>query len=117
MKEIGEGIGGVDARTWRLVPGDRPDQFSTPEIREADALVLDLANNVAPENVELARRAVAKHLSGGGNTWVRVNGSDTDLCSGDLRAVVAGPGLRGVVLARTESADQIGAVKRSCARV
>jgi citrate lyase subunit beta/citryl-CoA lyase len=106
-----KGISGVDARTWLLVPGDRPDQFSTPEVCEADALVLDLANNVAPENVELARHAVAKHLSGGGNAWVRVNGSDTDLCSGDLRAVVAGPGLRGVVLPRTESADQVRAVK------
>ena len=61
--------------------------------------------------MELARRAVAKHLSGGGNAWVRVNGSDTDLCSGDLRAVVAAPGLRGVVLPRTESADQVRAVK------
>jgi citrate lyase subunit beta / citryl-CoA lyase len=104
-------ISGVDARTWLLVPGDRPDQFSAPEVCEADALVLDLANNVAPENVSLARHAVARHLSGGGNAWVRVNGSDTDLCSGDLRAVVAAPGLRGVVLPRTESADQVRAVK------
>jgi citrate lyase subunit beta/citryl-CoA lyase len=103
-------ISGVDARTWLLVPGDRPDQFSTPKIREADALVLDL-NNVAPENIELARHAVAKHLSGGGNAWVRVNGSDTEFCSGDLRAVVAGPRLQGVVLPRTESADQVRAVK------
>jgi citrate lyase subunit beta/citryl-CoA lyase len=106
-----KGISGVDARTWLLVPGDRPDQFSTPEVCEADAVVLDLANNVAPENAELARHAVAQYLSGGGDAWVRVNGSDTDLCSGDLRAVVAGPGLRGVVLPRTESADQVRAVK------
>jgi citrate lyase subunit beta/citryl-CoA lyase len=104
-------ISGVDARTWLLVPGDRPDQFSTPETREADALVLDLANNVAPENLDLARHTVAKHLSEGGNAWVRVNGSDTDRCSGDLRAVVARPGLRGIVLSRTESADQVRAVK------
>ncbi|GAA1204953.1 HpcH/HpaI aldolase/citrate lyase family protein [Pseudonocardia alaniniphila] len=104
-------ISGVDARTWLLAPGDRPDRFSTPESREADALVLDLANNIAPENVELARHAVAKYLSGGGNAWVRVNSSDTDLYSGDLRAVVACPGLRGIVLPRTESADQVRAVK------
>jgi hypothetical protein len=36
-------INGVDARTWLLVPGDRPDQFSAHENREAYALVLDLA--------------------------------------------------------------------------
>ena len=104
-------IGEVAARTWLLVPGERPDQFSKPEVREADVLILDMSGNIAPENKDLVRRAVAKHLSGGGAAWVRVNGPDTDLCSGDLRAVVATPGLRGVVLSRTESAEQVQSVK------
>ena len=105
------GISGVDARTWLLVPGGRSDQFSAPEVREADVVVLDLASTAAHENIELSRCAVAMHLSGGGDAWVRVNGSDTDLCSGDLRAIVAAPGLQGIVLPRTESAGQVRAVE------
>jgi len=104
-------IGGIAARTWLLVPGDRPDQFSTAEGAEADALVLDLSDTVAPENNELARRAVAEHLSTGGSAWVRVNGPDSGLCRGDVRAVVRSSGLRGVVLPRTESAEQVQDVK------
>ena len=65
-------ISGVDARTWLIVPGDSPDEFSAPENRKA-ALLLDLASNVAPEKREPARGAVAMHLSSGGNAWVRVN--------------------------------------------
>ncbi|WP_433297149.1 HpcH/HpaI aldolase/citrate lyase family protein [Pseudonocardia sp. CA-142604] len=103
--------GGVDARTWLLVPGDRPHQFSTPADAEADAVILDLSDTVAPENLEFARSAVAEHLSSGGNAWVQMNGSGSGLCRGDVRAVVRSPGLRGIVLSRTESAEQVRDVK------
>jgi citrate lyase subunit beta/citryl-CoA lyase len=99
----------VDARTWLVVPGDHPDQFGAPAVQEADALVLDLSSAV--ENKELACRAVAHHLFGGGDAWVRVNGSDVDLPSESLRAVVASPGLQGIVLSRTESVDQVEVLK------
>ena len=104
-------IGGVDARTWLLVPGDRPHRFSTAEGAEADALVLDLSDTVAPENVDLARTAVAEHLSTGGSAWVQVNGPGSGFCRGDLRAVVHSSGLRGIILPRTESAEQVQHVK------
>ncbi|GAA3070390.1 hypothetical protein GCM10010464_38270 [Pseudonocardia yunnanensis] len=94
-----------------LVPGDRPHEFSTTEGAEADALVLDLSYTVAPESVDLARSAVAEHLSTGGSAWVQVNGPGTDLCRGDVRAVARSSGLRGIVLPRTESAEQVRDVK------
>ena len=103
------GIREVDARTWLVVPGDHPDQFSAPAVRDADALVLDLSSAV--ENKELACRAVTHHLFGGGNAWVRVNGSDTDLSGASIRAVAASPGLQGIVLSRTESVDQVEVLK------
>jgi citrate lyase subunit beta / citryl-CoA lyase len=104
-------IKGADARTWLLVPGDRPHQFSTTERAEADALVLDLSDTVAPENVDIARSAVAEHLSTGGSAWVQVNGPGSGLCRGDVRAVIRSSGLRGIVLPRTESAEQVRDVK------
>ncbi|GAA3055575.1 CoA ester lyase [Pseudonocardia yunnanensis] len=99
----------VDARTWLLVPGDHPDRFGTPAVREADALVLDLSSAV--DDKERALYAVTRHLCGGGTAWVRVNGSDIDLSSESIRAVVAGPGLQGIILSRTESVDQVAVLK------
>jgi citrate lyase subunit beta/citryl-CoA lyase len=40
-----------------------------------------------------------------------VNGPDSGLCRGDVRAVVHSSGLRGIVLRRTESAEQVQHVK------
>jgi citrate lyase subunit beta / citryl-CoA lyase len=104
-------IGGVDARTWLLVPGDRPHQFSTTASAEADALVLDLSDTVAPEDKDVARSAVAEHLSTGGSAWVQVSEPDSDFCCGDVRALARSSGLRGIVLPRTESAEQVQDVK------
>jgi citrate lyase subunit beta/citryl-CoA lyase len=104
-------IEGANARSWLLVPGDRPDQLSTSESDEADAMVLDLSDTVAPENKELARRSVTQHLCTGGSAWVQVNRPDSDLCRSDVRAIVRSSGLQGVILSRAESAEQVQAVK------
>ena len=52
-----------------------------------------------------------EHLSTGADAWVRVNEPDSDHCDGDLCSMVASRGLQGIVLSRTESAEQVQAIK------
>jgi citrate lyase subunit beta/citryl-CoA lyase len=49
-------------RSALYVPGDRPERFEKALQSEADAIVLDLEDAVAPERKEIARGAVSELL-------------------------------------------------------
>lgn len=76
----------------------------------ADVICLDLEDSVPPDQKEAARHLAAQAIDsmprGGYLMYVRVNGFWTGLIEGDLGAVVR-PGLQGVVLSKTESADMV----------
>ncbi|MBM7368029.1 HpcH/HpaI aldolase/citrate lyase family protein [Gordonia hydrophobica] len=96
------------SRSWLLVSGDRPEAFGDAVASEADQLIFDLEDAVADARKPLAREAVAAWLEQPGNNgWVRINDADTDFWSDDIARLRVCPGLRGVVLAKVESAAHV----------
>lgn len=90
------------ARSWLLVPATKPDLFDAAAAGSADAVILDIEDAVDPSHKDEARDDVVRWLSGGGEAWVRVNDVTTPFWADDLRALRDLPGLRGVMLAKTE---------------
>ncbi|MYU51923.1 MULTISPECIES: HpcH/HpaI aldolase/citrate lyase family protein [Streptomyces] len=112
-------------RSWLFVPGDRPERFAKAAACGADEVICDLEDAVAPEHKDAARREVARRLApgprqgqpqgqgpgrGGGFAYVRINGADTAQYAADVAAVAEAPGLRGVVLPKSEQVDQLHAL-------
>lgn len=69
-------IGAAAARSWLLVPADKPHRFADAEQVGADALILDLEDGVAAPNKPQARRSARDWLDHGGHAWVRINSVD-----------------------------------------
>jgi citrate lyase subunit beta/citryl-CoA lyase len=96
------------ARTWLLVNATQPQRFATASKSEADQVVLDLEDSVAPSKKSSARETVSRWLSHTQNrAWVRINDRSTDFWSEDIRMLGGLPGVQGVMLAKTESASQL----------
>ena len=95
------------ARSWLLVAATRPSSFDSAHSSRADQIVLDLEDAVDPKLKEQARADVVSWLVGGGSAWVRINDRSTPFWAADIEALRGLPGLRGVMLAKTESPDQV----------
>lgn len=98
----------MSATSYLYVPGSAPDRFAKADRSGAGAVILDLEDSVGRSEKTLARAHVAQHLSlprpDGVETWVRLNADER--LAGDVRAVV-GPGLTGVIPAKTASAAEL----------
>ena len=95
------------ARSWLLVAGSRPEEFAAATNSAADAVIFDLEDGVVPASRTRARDHVAGFLADGGAGWVRINNVTTADWADDLKAIRGLPGLHGVMLAKTESADHV----------
>lgn len=95
-------------RSVLFAPGNHPRRAEKVLACGADVAVLDLEDAVSVGEKVAARELVVQALRSPRDcsAYVRVNGFDTEWCFGDLNAVVA-PTLDGVVLPKTESADQL----------
>ena len=97
-------------RSLLFVPGARPEMLERAARLPADVLCLDLEESVPPEEKPRARelvQAALPHLAEGGRTvHARVNSIQSGLTRDDLASVVR-PGLAGVLLAKTESAQDV----------
>jgi len=95
-------------RSYLYVPGSDPRRIEKALSSEADAVVLDLEDAVAPDRKEEARENVAGVLARANRkpVFVRVNAPGSALCGRDVEAV-ARPGLAGVRLPKTESAEEV----------
>jgi citrate lyase subunit beta / citryl-CoA lyase len=102
-------IGADIARSWLLVPATHPESFDTAARSRADAVILDIEDAVDPLNKSEARESVLSWLGEGGRAWVRVNDATSAFWADDLAALAGNENLLGVVLAKTESADQVSA--------
>jgi citrate lyase subunit beta/citryl-CoA lyase len=91
------------ARSWLLVSATRTDTFDSAFRSRADQIVLDIEDAVDPKLKPQAREDVINWLSAGGDGWVRINDHTTEFWSDDVDALSGVPGLRGVMLAKTES--------------
>ena len=93
---------------WLFCPADRPERFEKAAAA-ADVVILDLEDGVAPADREAARDALADMPLDPARTVVRVNPAATADHELDLRAL-ARTAYTTVMLAKTESAQQVGAL-------
>src|ERR671912_2516001 len=105
----------LPVRSYLYVPGSDPRRIENALASEADAVVLDLEDAVAPNRKEEARETVAGFLRSGDEKpiVVRVNVPGSALAEEDIEAV-AEPNLAGLRLPKTESAE---ALRRVAERV
>ncbi|HBP6729766.1 TPA: CoA ester lyase [Pseudomonas aeruginosa] len=95
-------------RSYLFVPGDRPERFDKACSTDAEVVILDLEDAVAPENKGSARQMVAKWLAQPRSApiMVRLNGVDTEWLDEDL-ASLRHAQLVGVMLPKTSSPKDI----------
>lgn len=100
-------------RSVLYMPGANARALDKARTLDADALILDLEDAVAPDAKELARAQVASALREGGfgrrECIVRVNALDTPWGLDDVRAI-AQAGADAVLLPKVESAAQLAAL-------
>jgi citrate lyase subunit beta/citryl-CoA lyase len=95
------------ARSWLLVNAMRPETFTEAATSRADAVILDIEDAVDPSHKDEARENVIQWLRSGGQAWVRINDATSPFWADDLAGLRGTPGLLGVMLAKTESSDQV----------
>ncbi|GAA4166926.1 CoA ester lyase [Gryllotalpicola daejeonensis] len=100
-------VDGENARSWQLVSALRDELFDRAMLGRADQIVLDLEDAIDESLKDTARGKVVDWLSSGGSAWVRINDWTTVDWSDDLAALAGVPGLKGVMLAKTEAAEQV----------
>ena len=86
-------------------PADRPDRFAKAAER-SDAVILDLEDAVAPGDKAAAREALVASSLDPASTIVRVNAVHSGCFADDL-AALARTDYRRVMLAKTESVEQV----------
>jgi citrate lyase subunit beta/citryl-CoA lyase len=98
-------------RSFLFAPGNVARRVEKALTLEADAVIVDLEDSVAPSDKAATRKAVAEALSRPrrGRGYVRVNAASTPYCYGDLVATVH-KGVDGVVLPKVESAGELHAI-------
>ncbi|WZU35427.1 Citrate lyase subunit beta-like protein [Rhodococcus ruber] len=72
-------------------------------------LVLDLEDGVSERDKSVARDVAARCFGVGHSSWVRVNDATTDHWGEDLQMLSDTGNVNGVVLAKTEDAEQVAA--------
>ncbi|WP_374413813.1 CoA ester lyase [Novosphingobium colocasiae] len=97
-------------RSLLFVPGDSEKKFAKASGGNADVLILDLEDSVAPAVKPQARQTVAAWLDQAGNVpaslFVRPNPLDSGLIDDDLAAVVR-PGLAGLLVPKANGGADI----------
>src|SRR3954470_21016205 len=98
-------------RSFLFAPGNVPRRVEKALTLEADAVIVDLEDSVAPAEKAATRKAVAEALMRPrrGRGYVRVNAASTPYCYGDLVATIH-KGVDGVVLPKVESAGELHAI-------
>ena len=102
-------------RSWMFVPGHRQKMVDKALGLNADAIMLDIEDGVAPNEKDTARRQIADALGRERAPktparFVRINAIGHARMKADLEAVVR-PGLDGLVLPKVETADEVRQVE------
>lgn len=103
------------ARSYLFVPGDRPDRFRKAFDAGADAVILDLEDAVSPNNKSTARDAIDNFVTPDNRVIVRINALDTEWAAADIE-LCQHPGISGVMLPKTQSADDVAVVAAQVGR-
>ncbi|MBW8725862.1 MAG: CoA ester lyase [Inquilinus limosus] len=101
-------------RSLLYVPGSNPRALDKARTLDADGLILDLEDAVAPDAKMAARERVAAAVRAGGwgprEVLVRANAADTPWGADDL-AALAGSGVDGIVLSKVERPETVTAAE------
>lgn len=101
-------------RSWLFVPADAERKLARGLASGADVLIIDLEDSVANERKPIAREMAREFIAanaGSASTrfYVRINALDTGLAGDDLEAVT-GAAPSGIVLPKSNSADDVGSL-------
>jgi citrate lyase subunit beta/citryl-CoA lyase len=98
-------------RSFLFAPGNQPRRVEKALTLDADAVILDLEDSVAPADKPVARVPVAEALARPRRArgYVRVNAPSSTFCYADLVATIHAK-VDGVVLPKVESAADLHAV-------
>lgn len=94
------------SRSYLFVPADSKRKIAKAGDVDADALILDLEDSVAPDARPVARELAADFVKDRNDTWVRINPIDSDDAQVDLAAIVAAAPA-GIVLPKPRSGDDV----------
>jgi citrate lyase subunit beta/citryl-CoA lyase len=95
-------------RSWLFVPADSERKIGKALDSEADAIIFDLEDSVAPAQKQAARD-VLKNLpkrGGGPEWWVRINPIGSEFHKDDLHLIGSGD-IHGIVLPKAESGADV----------
>ncbi|MBA3510345.1 CoA ester lyase [Sphingomonas sp.] len=95
-------------RSWLFVPADSEKKIARALASEADAVIFDLEDSVAPAR-KAAAREILKSLparSGGPHWWVRINPLGSEYLKADL-GLFASADFEGIVLPKAESGADV----------
>jgi citrate lyase subunit beta/citryl-CoA lyase len=99
------------SRSYLYVPGDRPDRLERAFLRNADQLIVDLEDGVAPAAKDFAVETVLdwlRTLSGKhAPVWIRVNCGERG--HDEMRRLVVHASVAGFCLPKTEKAEDLRA--------
>jgi citrate lyase subunit beta/citryl-CoA lyase len=98
-------------RSWMFVPGHRQRMIDKAFGLNADAIMLDIEDGVAPNEKDAARKNIAESLGrettpGSPARFVRINAIGHARMDADLEAVVR-PGLEGLVCPKVDVPDEM----------
>ncbi|WP_341358377.1 CoA ester lyase [Georgenia sp. M64] len=97
--------------TLLYVPGDRPERVTKALATDADIVIVDLEDAVAPAHKDRARTETARLLTDAGRpVQVRINHPDTPWHTDDVAMLDALPGDVGARVPKVESAGQVRAL-------
>lgn len=100
----------IIACSFLFVPGNRPERFAKAVKSGAHAVIIDLEDAVATDEKVTAREACREFLANDGAAFVRINGLNTGWVDDDI-ALCSLPTVKGVILPKTESADDVAVVR------
>jgi citrate lyase subunit beta/citryl-CoA lyase len=101
-------------RSWMFVPGHRQRMIDKALGLNADAIMLDIEDGVAPNEKDAARKNIAESLgrektAGAPARYVRINAIGHARMDADLEAVVR-PGLEGLVCPKVDTVEEVKTV-------
>ena len=97
-----------EPRSWLFVPADSEKKIAKALDSEADAIIFDLEDSVAPTHKAIARdilKALPKH-SNGPEWWVRINPPGSEFHKDDL-TLIGSAYVHGIVLPKAESGADV----------
>jgi citrate lyase subunit beta/citryl-CoA lyase len=98
-------------RSWMFVPGHRQKMIDKALGLNADAIMLDIEDGVAPNEKDSARKNIGASLgrvktAGSPARYVRINAIGHQWMDADLAAIVR-PGLEGLVCPKVDTVDDV----------